>query len=243
MRCCDGRTQAVPLLRTIINATMTLPQRDLLILGASAVALNVLDIAKALGLKVHAVVDETLSDDSYVPEFGRKVSHELEPWLANDRLGIVIAIGDNYWRQAAYERISGRVPEGRFATLVHPEATVAENARIGIGSIVLPGSRVGPCAEVGRFSYLTANTVISHHCTLGDFVSMSPGATLGGRVSVGQRSSIGMNSSVRERCVIGDDVIVGANSFVNWDAPESCILGGVPATILRKRTRGEQYLR
>lgn len=217
-------------------------KRSLVVIGASSVALNVVDLAHELGRHIEILIDETAETESRLRGTDLRVANSMPPWIDDDQLDVAIAIGDNFWRQNVYERLRPRVRGERFVNLVHPGATVSHYAKLGIGSILLAGTRIGPGATVGNFVYLTANSVVTHDCTLGDFVSMSPGAALAGRVKVGLRSSLGINSSVRERCTISDDVIVGANSFVNFDPPPSCVLGGVPAKVIRQRHPGERYL-
>lgn len=216
---------------------------SLLVIGASSVALGVADIADALSKKIELFVDETAPGESHLRGTNLPVVNTLEPWIDDERLDVIIAIGDNFWREAVYNRLRHRVRRERFINLIHPRATISSYSRLGVGSIIQSNSVIGPGAAVGDFPYLNMNTVVAHDCTLGHFVSMSPGAALAGGVQLGKRSSLGMNSSVRERTVIGDDVIVGANSFVNFDPPPNCILGGVPAKILRERESGERYLR
>jgi len=218
-------------------------KRNLIVIGASAVALNVLDLAHATERRIEVLIDETAPTEAQVPGSSLRVSNTLEPWVDLDHLDVAIAIGDNFLRESVYRRLRNRVNSERFVELIHPAATVSPFANVGMGSILLAGSRIGPKAIVGNFAYITANAVVTHECVLDDFVSLSPGASLGGRVRVGTRTAIGMNASVRERCEISADVVVGANSFVNFDTPSSCILGGVPAKILGERKPGERYLR
>lgn len=218
-------------------------KRSLLVIGASSVALNVLDLAHELSRSVEVFVDETVAAGAQLRGTDFQVANTLEPWIDDDRLDVVIAIGDNFWRENVYNRLRHRVRPERFINLVHPRATVSSYARLGIGSLLLANSTIGPYATIGDFAYLNVNTVVAHDCALGSFVSMSPGAALAGRVRVGARSSVGMNASVREGRAVSEDVIVGANSFVNSDAPSSCVLVGAPARVLRERVSGERYLR
>lgn len=206
-------------------------------------ALEVADLARELHKNIEVLVDETGASGPQLRGTDLPVANTLEPWIDDDELDVVIAIGDNFWRENVYNRLRHRVRPERFINLVHPRATVSSYGRLGIGSLLLANSAIGPGATIGDFPYLNVNTVVAHDCALGSFVSMSPGATLAGGVHVGARSSLGMNSSVREGCTVGEDVIVGANSFVNSDTPSSCILVGAPARVLRERAAGERYLR
>lgn len=52
-------------------------------------------------------------------------------------------------------------------------------------------------------------------------------------ICIGSRCFIGGGSLILPGVTIGDECIVGAGSVVNEDVPPRCIVGGVPARILR----------
>lgn len=53
-------------------------------------------------------------------------------------------------------------------------------------------------------------------------------------VSIGNNVWIGENVCILLGANIGDGCIIGANSVVNKDIPENCIVAGVPAKVIKK---------
>lgn len=53
-------------------------------------------------------------------------------------------------------------------------------------------------------------------------------------VSIGNNVWIGENVCILPGVKIGNGCIIGANSVVNKDVPDNCIVAGVPATIIKK---------
>ena len=217
---------------------------SLVVIGASSVALNVLDIATALGRSIAAFVDETRSVEPGETVFGVRIAGSLAAALEHaSEPEVAIAIGDNHAREAVAERVLGSRPDVRLASLIHPAASISSSATVAPGAIVLAGCRVAARASVGRLAYLNANTVVAHDCVLGQSVSMNAGAALGGWVVVGDRTMLGLNAAVREKARVGNDVLVGAGSFVNGEVPDGLVVAGTPARPLRTHRRGERYLR
>lgn len=58
-----------------------------------------------------------------------------------------------------------------------------------------------------------------------------------GPVHIGKDVMIGANCTILPGVVIGDGAVVAAHSLVNRDVPPGVLAGGVPARILRPRTR------
>jgi len=216
----------------------------MIVLGASGAALNVLDVARSLGVVIDALVDETGDASEARHVFGVPVVSRLEDAVARSRSGeLAIAIGDNHQRSQVVERLRRDWAELRFATLIHPDATVSTEASVGTGTIVLAGCRIAARVRVGEFVHLATNTTIAHECVIGDFVAINSGATLAGRVRVGDRAMVGMNAAVREKGTIGVDAILGAISFANRDILDNEVAAGLPARTLRMRQRDDRYLR
>ena len=69
---------------------------------------------------------------------------------------------------------------------------------------------------------------------LGDFVEVSPGVSVTGNCRIGDYCIIGANSAILPKITLGRNVIVGAGAVVTKDAPDNCVLVGVPA-VVRKR--------
>ena len=55
-----------------------------------------------------------------------------------------------------------------------------------------------------------------------------------GKVEIGNNVWIGRNVCIMPNVSIGDGVIIGANAVVTHNIPAYCVVGGVPAEIIRK---------
>lgn len=95
-----------------------------------------------------------------------------------------------------------------------------------------PGLRI---YHVGDFIHVGPNCLIGKHCTL------LPGVVFGNKheketnakVTVGDNCYFGVGVKVFSPLTIGDNVTVGANAVVTKDLPSNCIVGGIPAKIIK----------
>jgi acetyltransferase-like isoleucine patch superfamily enzyme len=78
------------------------------------------------------------------------------------------------------------------------------------------------------------NSIITHDCTIGDFVEISPSVNILGRCNVGSFSQIGSNTTILPNTIIGKNVIIGAGSVVTKSIPDNCVAVGTPAKIIKE---------
>lgn len=116
-----------------------------------------------------------------------------------------------------------------LSVLVHPQATVAADARLGAGSQVLAQAVVAEGAVLGRACIVNHRAGVDHECVLGDGVHIAPGATLCGCVQVGRNVLVGAGAVVLPRIRIGDNAVVGAGAVVTRDVPDGVTVLGRPA--------------
>ena len=153
-----------------------------------------------------------------------------------------VAIGDNFKRASVVERLDDERAHLALATVVHPMASVAHDAVVGEGSIVLAGAVVSNACILGRGVLLGSNSSVDHEGLLGDFASLAPGATVAGTVQIGARTALGVGANVVHRVSIGADSVVGAGALALDDIPDRVVAYGVPARVIRTRETGEAYL-
>lgn len=113
--------------------------------------------------------------------------------------------------------------------LVHPQACVSPQARIGLGSQILAMAVVASYASLGEACIVNHRASVDHECRLGDGVTMGPGATLCGCVEVGDDAFIGAGATVLPRVRIGAGAMVGAGAVVTRDVPPGTVVMGNPA--------------
>lgn len=155
---------------------------------------------------------------------------------------LLVAVGDNYQRQAICLRIRQLLPGVEFATTIHPFSAVSPNAKIGAGVVVMAGVVINAGCTIGDGCLLNTRASIDHGSAMRDFSSLAPGATLGGSVLVGERVSVGLGASISNGVSVGRDSVIGLGSAVTGDIPELVIAFGAPARRARSRLIDEPYL-
>jgi len=156
---------------------------------------------------------------------GKEGDSNLQELLKNNE--VYIGIGDN--------KIRAKILNGLHSNsiacpvLVHASAIISQTAKIGQGSVVLPGAVINSCAQVGKAVICNSSSVIEHECNVGDYCHIAPGAVLAGNVQVGPYSFIGANAVVKQGLVIGANVVIGAGAVVTKDIESGWVVYGNPA--------------
>jgi serine O-acetyltransferase len=107
---------------------------------------------------------------------------------------------------------------------------------ITIGSRAVIGRRL--CIEHHGCIVVHGETVIGDDCVIRHGVTLgnSGESDLLGAPRLGNRVQMGAGAKIIGRITIGDNVIIGANAVVVADVPSNCVVGGVPAKIIKTLT-------
>jgi sugar O-acyltransferase (sialic acid O-acetyltransferase NeuD family) len=122
----------------------------------------------------------------------------------------------------------------RYATIVHPAATLAPSTAVGHGTVVLAGTVATADVRIGNHVAVMPGVVLTHDDVIGDFATLASGVRLGGRVRVGRGAYLGAGALVREDRSVGDGALVGMGAVITKDVPPAEVWAGVPATRRRR---------
>lgn len=134
----------------------------------------------------------------------------------------IIAIGDC----ATRKKITDQFPKLIWGKI--NEGVEYGRNEIKEGSIICPGTILTTGITIGRHVIINLNCTIGHDCSIGDFVTFSPGANISGNVTIGNLCYIGSNAVIRDRITICDNVVIGAGGVVVKDITETGVYVGNP---------------
>jgi acetyltransferase EpsM len=126
----------------------------------------------------------------------------------------------------------------RFASAVHPRATIASSAEVGQGVIINAGAVVQPFARLGDHVMIHSGSVVEHDCVVEDFANIAPNAALCGHVRVGRGAVVYAGAVTLPGVSIGAGAIVGAGSVVREDVHAETTVAGAPARLLQSTNSG-----
>jgi serine O-acetyltransferase len=107
---------------------------------------------------------------------------------------------------------------------------------------LLFGCQIGLGASIGRgviLSYGGLGVVIHHRAVIGDRVTVGTNVTIGGTSKqyevpiIGENTLIATGAKILGHVKIGKNCVIGANAVVVHDVPDCCVVGGVPAKIIK----------
>jgi UDP-perosamine 4-acetyltransferase len=208
--------------------------KEILILGAGGGGRILSTVVKESSkYKLIGFIDD--SDSKQGKEVnGFKVIGKSEDLSKYKGKGFVVGVGTNM--QARKELFEKALKAGlEPVNIIHKSAVVDKTAEIGKGIVLLAGVVVNPFAKVGDNVFVFTNSTIEHDNVIGSNVYISPGVHLAGHVTVEDNTFFGINSCVIEKINIGKDVTIGAGAVVLKDVPDSVVVAGTPAKVLRKK--------
>ena len=214
--------------------------RSLIILGTSGNAYDLLDIVEAVNLqsrtwKVAGFLDDGRERGSRY--LGLPVLGGIADAASLDECWFINAIGsDSTFRRrpAIVERCG--VALQRFATLVHPGASVSARARLGFGVCVSFGASVAGGVTVGNHVSIAPLAVVGHDTMIDDHAVLAPSTTVSGFARIGHSCYLGAKSSIRQRICVGDEALIGMGAVVVRDVPVRATVVGNPARPLSIRS-------
>lgn len=201
-----------------------------MLLAASGLAREVADAARAAGgHRPVAVLDDDPARTG-TSLSGLPVTGPIASVVDHPDAEFVICAGSGAARSAIADRVRavGIGPE-RWATVLHPSASLADSCLVGPGSVLLANVTLTADVTVGAHVVAMPNVVLTHDDAVDDFATLCAGVTLGGEVRIGRAAYLGMSSCVRQRRSVGAGAVLGMGSVLLVDLPAGETWVGVPA--------------
>lgn len=124
------------------------------------------------------------------------------------------------------------IPEQRWATVIDPDAVLAEDALYGHGTFIAPLATVLPAARIGAHVSIRNGAVVGHDVVIGDFCFVGVNAVVFGRARVGEGAHIAPGALIREERRVGCYSVVGVGAVVVRDVPDYAVVAGNPARVI-----------
>jgi sugar O-acyltransferase (sialic acid O-acetyltransferase NeuD family) len=145
----------------------------------------------------------------------------------------VARAGDSWRRRMILQKLG--LPRERFATIIHPSATVSRRAKIGVGTAILHNTVIATDALIGDHVLIQYNATVARDAVIRDFVTMAPGSLIAGSVRLCSGVYLGAGSRVINDVTIHEAALVGLGAVVTCDVVSGATVAGNPARPLLQR--------
>lgn len=139
----------------------------------------------------------------------------------------VCAVGAPRLRRLFSKSIKDR--GGRFVTLVHPTAIVAEGVFLAEGVIVCPQALISVDARVEEGTAIYYQSSVDHDVQIGPWCQISAHCDITGAARLGAGVFLGSHATILPGVTVGDGAVIGAGAVVTRDVAAGVTTVGVPA--------------
>lgn len=137
---------------------------------------------------------------------------------------VFVAVGNTTIRKKMMELYRER----EQPVLIHPNAVIAKDVAIGLGTVIMAGVVINPGARIGSGCIINTSASVDHDCVIGDYTHISVGTHLSGSVIIGQETWVGAGAVVNNNLSICPNCIIGAGAVVVRNIEEKGTYVGVP---------------
>lgn len=141
------------------------------------------------------------------------------------------AMGDASWKRH-YAEIMLR-KGGNFISLIHKNAYVGQNTRMGKGCIVCNDVSISCDIEIGDFVTFQRLVDIGHDVRIGNYAHLGTKSFMGGFSELGEESTIQTSSIVLPHVKVGNNCLVGAGAVAIRNVKDGQTVYGNPAKVLK----------
>lgn len=167
----------------------------------------------------------------------------------------------SFYSSRFYHFGEGILISGKITLNIPESISIDDGTKIGKASIITAWGdnksvkiNIGKRCNIGEYNHITSLS----HITIGNDVLTGRWVTITdnshgkidlenlelppderqivskGEVTIGNKCWIGDKVTILPNVTIGDSCIIGANSVVNKSFPSYCVIGGIPAKIVRR---------
>ena len=199
--------------------------KDVIIIGAGGHAKVIADIIYESGDNLIGFLDDNLANKGKEIYLGKKVIGTTKDIEIYNKNYFIIGIGNNSIRKKINNENNLKL-----YTAIHPSAIIAQDVKIGTGSVIMAGVVINPGTVIGKNCIINTCSSLDHDNLLEDYVHISPGAHLAGTVTIKEGTWICTGAIVKNNITIGKNNIIGAGGVVIKDIiEENGTYIGVPA--------------
>lgn len=208
--------------------------RELFLLGAGGFSRETAEAVRAINAVAPTWLLRGFLDDSAALEGARvgglPVLGPIDRIREHPEAQVVLTTGrpDNYVsRRLIAERLG--LPDERYATIIHPTATIGETCSVGAGTVLLAHTDLTADVVVGRHVAVMPQVVLPHDVRVDDYATIAAGVRAGGACHIAEGAYVGSGACLREKITIGPWAMIGMASVVTRDVPAERLWLGAPA--------------